>query len=113
MAKGRKTYYRKLVRDRIPEICEKDGHDVITKTLTVKQYIVELKRKIVEEAGELKKTKNKKETIEELADIMECIDAIAEHLGIPHYALERMQREKRAQRGGFKKKIYLLATVRK
>lgn len=108
-----KKYYRKLVRDRIPEICEADGNDAVIKTLTLKQFQEELRRKFLEEAKEIKNAKNKKELIEELADILELVDALSESLGVPRYALERTQREKRQKRGGFKKKIYLVATLRK
>lgn len=109
----RRTYYRKLVRDHIPEICEKDGYDAVTKKLNATQFHAELKRKFIEEVKELKKAKNKKEILDELADILELIDALSESMGVPRYALDRAQREKRARRGGFKKKLFLVATVRK
>ncbi|MFA5031337.1 MAG: nucleoside triphosphate pyrophosphohydrolase [Patescibacteria group bacterium] len=107
---AKKKYHRKLVRDRIPEIIEKNGDEVYTKILTLKQYQRELKKKIAEEAKEVIKAKTKTDVIEELADILECVDTLSESYGVPRYALERTQREKRARRGGFKKRIYLLAT---
>jgi len=109
---AKKKYYRKLVRDRLPEIIAKEGDEAFTKILTVKQYQLELKRKIIEEAKKVKQAKTKTEVIHELADIIECIDALTESYGVPRYALEREQREKRARRGGFTKRIYLLATSR-
>lgn len=109
---AKKKYYRKLVRDRIPEIIEKEGDDAYIKVLTVKQFQSELKRKLQEEAKEVKQAKTKTDVIQELADILECVDALTESYGVPRYALEREQREKRARRGGFTKRIYLLATSR-
>jgi len=109
---AQKKYYRKLVRDRIPEIIEKNDEEAYTKTLTVTQFQKELKRKLLEEVKEAQKAKSKTDILEELADILECIDALTESYGMPRYALERIQREKRAKRGGFKKRIYLLATSR-
>lgn len=109
---AKKKYHRKLVRDRIPEIIEKNGDEVFTKVLTLRQFQRELKRKIAEEAKEVMRAKTKADVVEELADIIECVDALSESFGVPRYALERTQREKRAKRGGFKKRIYLLATSR-
>lgn len=47
------------------------------------------------------------EAIEELADIMEVIHALAEAHGASVQELERIRAEKADKRGGFKYRIYL------
>lgn len=107
---ARRKYYRKLIRDLIPDIIERNGSEAVTRTLNAKQFEKELRRKFIEEAKELAKTKTKKQTLEEMADLLELIDELSELNGIPRYAIERLQREKRRQRGGFKKRLYLIST---
>ena len=44
--------YKKLVRDKIPEIIEKDNLVPICRTLNDKEYQIELNKKLVEEVKE-------------------------------------------------------------
>ena len=68
--------YQKLVRDKIPEIIANNGEQPITRILSDKEYILELKRKLKEEAEEVILA-NKEERLEELADLLEVMIAIA------------------------------------
>lgn len=97
--------YRKLVRDRIPEIIQADGKEPITRILNDKEYLQELIKKLQEECDEFKAEQN----VDELADIQEVILALADALGISHAELAEVYGEKARQRGAFKKKIYLKA----
>lgn len=69
--------HNKLVRDRIPEIIEKSGKKAITRTLTQEEYLMELDRKLNEECAEYQADKS----LEELADMLEVMYAIAEARG--------------------------------
>jgi predicted house-cleaning noncanonical NTP pyrophosphatase (MazG superfamily) len=95
--------YKKLVRDKIPEIIAADGKKANTRVLNDKEYRKELIKKLQEEAKELAENPS----AEELADIKELIIAIRESLKIHAGTLEDIRRKKAAKRGRFKKKIFL------
>ena len=61
--------YRKLVRDRNPEIIEADGKICVCETLTDEDYIHFLDQKLNEELSEYQEIKS----LEELADLLEVI----------------------------------------
>lgn len=61
--------HNKLVRDKIPEIIEKENRRPITKILSKEEYISELNKKLQEEFKEYLEDNN----VEELADIVEVI----------------------------------------
>lgn len=102
--------YNKLVRDRIPDIIRKNGQEPTTRILSTQKLARALKNKIIEESIELGKARSKKDIIEELADIEECIEALRHAEGIPSFAVDRVRREKNRKRGGFSKRIFLVST---
>ena len=95
--------YNKLVRDRIPEIIEASGKTYTTEILSPEDYLRMLDAKLDEELAEYHKDQN----IEELADLMEVIRAIALARGYTLEELEQIRAEKAAKRGGFEKRILL------
>ncbi len=105
--------YPKLVRDRIPEIIEKNkGKKVKTEKLKDdKDYMAFLLKKIEEEANELANTKNKKHLIEDLSDVMEIIDELLILNELDSEKIREAQAEKRKVRGGFKQRILMLSKV--
>jgi predicted house-cleaning noncanonical NTP pyrophosphatase (MazG superfamily) len=100
--------YNKLVRDRIPEIIEKDGKKLSTKILSDNDYIKALKEKSFEELNEFVNTENDADAIEELADLLEIIHALAECHGASIDKVEEIRKKKAEKRGGFKEKIFLI-----
>lgn len=98
--------YNKLVRDKIPEIIKKKGNIPLTKILSEKEYFIALKAKLTEEMDEFKES----ESLEELADILEVVFALASHSGSNQAELEKLRLEKQNERGGFEEKILLLET---
>jgi predicted house-cleaning noncanonical NTP pyrophosphatase (MazG superfamily) len=100
--------YNKLVRDRIPEIIEKTGKKFTTRILDYKEYIKELKTKSFEELNEYIDAENDKDAVEELADLLEIIHALAECHGANIEQVEQVRQEKEEKRGGFKDKIFLI-----
>ena len=97
-----KTYH-KLVRDRIPEIIEADGKTCVCATLSDENYISLLDQKLNEELAEYQESKS----LEELADLLEVMQAVVKARGWTLEELERVRAEKAAKRGGFEKKILL------
>ncbi|MCR4578068.1 MAG: nucleoside triphosphate pyrophosphohydrolase [Clostridiales bacterium] len=95
--------YNKLVRDRIPEIIEASGRTCATRILPEGEYLLMLEAKLDEELAEFHKDR----TLEELADLMEVIRAIAVARGCPPEELERIRAGKADARGGFADRIFL------
>ena len=95
--------YNKLVRDRIPAIIEKDGKICTTEILSDEEYLKMLDAKLDEELAEYHKDQN----VEELADLLEVIYAVAGARGYSIAELEQVRLEKAEQRGAFKEKIIL------
>ena len=95
--------YNKLVRDKIPEIIMKSGKTAHCHVLDNNEYIAELDRKLNEECAEYQSDKS----IEELADMLEVMYAIAEARGYSVAELERVRLEKAEKRGGFSERIFL------
>ena len=102
--------YNKLIRDRILEIIKAAGERPYWRVLNKKEYLREIKKKILEEAKELTGAKNKKEVVNEIVDIQELIDVLASELGLIKTEIKRQQKIKNKKRGGFKKKLFLIKT---
>ena len=97
--------YNKLVRDKIPEIIQRNGEVAKTHILDEKSYVQELIKKLGEEYQEFLDDPS----VEELADIQEVVLALSEVITTPE-ELERVRSEKVATRGAFKEKIFLEST---
>lgn len=95
--------YNKLIRDRIPEIIIKDNKNPVTHIAGDKEYWSKLKEKLEEEVKEFQG----KEDEDELADILEVINAICDFKQINKESLEDLRKKKAFDRGAFNKKIIL------
>ena len=102
----KKIEYHKLVRDRIPEIIEKDGKTCECSVLSQEDYLVMLDQKLNEELAEYQESKS----LEELADLLEVMAAVAAARGSSMGEVEKIRVSKKEKRGGFEKRI-LLETV--
>lgn len=100
--------YNKLVRDKIPQIIEKDNCNCKIHIANDLEYTKELEKKLMEETQEYITDKN----LEELADIMEVICALAENLGFTEKDLFNKRNEKNSLHGGFKDRIILEKTYK-
>ena len=101
--------YNKLVRDRIPEIIDNSGKQCICTTLPEDKYIAMLDAKLNEELAEYQESKS----MEELADLLEVIRAVAIARGSSIEEVEAIRRDKAAKRGGFEKKLLLTEVITK
>ena len=99
----KKTFYTKLVRDRIPEIIETSGKTCVTETLSDADYLLMLDTKLDEELAEYHQDQN----LEELADLLEVIYAVAKARGYTLEQLEQVRAKKASERGGFERRILL------
>lgn len=96
--------YHKLVRDKIPEIIKQTGGIPKTRIAGPDEYWQKLKEKLQEETNEFLQTEN----MEELADILEVVEAIGIFRSFSSDELVRTKTEKAKQRGGFSKRIILI-----
>lgn len=100
--------YNKLVRDLIPKIIEEAGKTFTTRTLSDEEYRQELRKKAFEELEEYMNASDDVTAVEELADLLEIIHALAECHGATTEQVEAIRASKAEQRGGFKEKIFLI-----
>ena len=100
-----KRQINKLVRDNIPSICEKNNQIPETKILDNENYAAALRRKLEEEVEEYLTDNN----IEELADIIEVVEALAENQGSSLNEVMEIKKQKQNKNGAFKKRIYLIS----
>ena len=96
--------YEKLVRDLIPDLIAAQGEKPNIRILDDVEYELCLANKLNEEVTEYHQEKN----LEELADILEVVYALAELHGGSD-ALMDIYHKKHDARGGFEKRIYLIS----
>ena len=96
-------HHNKLVRDRIPEIIEGSGKTCVTRILPQEEYLAALDTKLTEELAEYQADKS----MEELADLLEVMMAVAEARGHSFAEVEAIRRAKAEKRGGFRERIFL------
>lgn len=96
--------HNKLVRDKIPEnIDSEPGRKSQYRILNDKEYLAELNRKVLEESNEF----IEENSLEELGDLMEVINAIMKLKGYKMEEVYKVMRTKADQKGVFENKIYL------
>ena len=93
----------KLVRDKIPEIMKSAGKNPTTHTASDEEYWEKLKEKLSEEVNEFLNDSSK----EELADILEVINAICYFKDISMDEIEFAMQKKAEKKGIFNDKIIL------
>ena len=95
--------YNKLVRDKIPEIIERDNKTCSTRILDGEEYLQMIDTKLDEELAEYHRDQN----LEELADLLEVVYAAAKARGYSIEELESLRHEKAEKRGSFEQRIFL------
>ncbi|RAV02670.1 nucleoside triphosphate pyrophosphohydrolase [Paenibacillus sp. YN15] len=100
--------YNKLVRDRIPEIIRATGRQCRTAILNEEDYRKELLTKLREESREYFAAQSPEESLEELADLLEVIRALAAVHGATWEQLETLCEKKTEARGGFQDRLFLI-----
>lgn len=101
---------KKLVRDRIPEILEREkGVKPETRIMDRQEYLHELRWKLLEEVREACVAHETSEFLRELADLTEVIRANVTAHGFTMVELEREREKKLAEKGGFDNRIFLIS----
>lgn len=96
----------KLVRDSILDSMREGGENLEYRILSEKEYVIELKLKLLEEAEEIINSKDTDIT-SEIADITEVIDNLIQAIKTDKNKIRKIQKEKNEKFGSFSKKIYI------
>lgn len=83
------------------------GGEFETKVLDEKEFEKELRKKVIEEAKELAKAP-RENLLNELADVLELVKSVASHYKIQFQEIEKYQIKKKKERGGFRKRLFLI-----
>ena len=107
MSQPQPKKYNKLVRDRIPEIIKLKGGRPVFRTADETEYWLKLKEKLREEVEEFMGAKDTSAAKEELADVLEVVNAIAAHLKCHRNEIEIIRIKKAEERGAFTGRVIL------
>ncbi|EEM85156.1 Phosphoribosyl-ATP pyrophosphohydrolase [Bacillus thuringiensis serovar huazhongensis BGSC 4BD1] len=100
--------YNKLIRNKIPQIIEANGKTPTTRILPEEEYIKELCKKTQEELTEYLEADTKKHKLEELSDLLELINVLAEHEDTTLEEINNIRKKKAEERGGFSDRVFLI-----
>ncbi|MDP5275991.1 nucleoside triphosphate pyrophosphohydrolase [Chengkuizengella axinellae] len=100
--------YNKLVRDLIPDIISNTGKKYHTRVLNESEFTTELRLKLKEELDEYLAANTDEDALDELADMLEVIHALASQHGASLEELDNIREVKVQKRGSFKEKIFLI-----
>jgi predicted house-cleaning noncanonical NTP pyrophosphatase (MazG superfamily) len=97
-----RPYAGRLVRDQVPRLVREAGHSVAFREVAGEERARFLKRKVAEEAAELLAAGPGEER-EEVADLLEALEALLVERGVPREDLKLVKEAKRRRRGGFER----------
>lgn len=100
--------YKKLVRDKIPDKILNNNEKPISRIMKVDEYKSELEKKLLEESKEVIEATKAEERIEELADVLEVVRALAklENKTIEDIIIEANKKVEKL--GSFDKRLFLI-----
>lgn len=96
----------KLLRANAAAHMRQSGMEVRERVLGREEYIKRLKDKILEEAQEAVESSSQEHSVEELADVIEAIRAMALIYNMDLADILKLAEEKRAEKGGYEAGIY-------
>lgn len=106
MAPLRRFKIGQLVRNKVPSRIQKLGGRVEIHSLDSEAYLHHLRLKLREETEEVLAATTPKDIKEELADILEVLQALATSYGLQWEHVEKKRLQKQEERGGFKKAVF-------
>lgn len=109
MSEGERRSGGKLVRDRIPDVIRANGEEAIVYQADPVEYRRRLREKLLEEVDEFL-TADPGKAVEEPADVLEVVYALAAELGTDRPALEQVRQAKADARGAFVDRIVWLGS---
>ncbi|RZI46845.1 nucleoside triphosphate pyrophosphohydrolase [Candidatus Finniella inopinata] len=107
MTKKHRFKVDKLTRDKMPDIMRSLNIDGLVRIMDADEYLMRLQDKLLEEAKEVIAAKTPDEYVEELADVLEVMHALANRLGLSYEQIEEKRQEKKREKGGFEGRVYV------
>ncbi len=98
--------YRKLIRDKILDHMLGQGEQPKHHILSDQNYLLELKKKILEEGSEIAFDDHEKLLVE-LADLHEVLDCMVAAIGENPESLKAIQAKKNSKLGSFGKRVFI------
>lgn len=102
-----KVYYRKLVRDTIPQKIKAAGSQCEVRTLNDAEYERALLKKVEEEGSGVASAETREVLVAELADVLDVIREIKLLKGITDAEIREAQERAFVIKGGFEKRLFL------
>lgn len=103
----------KLWRDKVVKKIQEQGSVLEMRQLDDNEFDQQLRRKLLEECQEVDTAHSKKELIEELADVLEVVDALCALHEVSRAAVQEVQRTKRNDKGGFDQRLFIIKASHK
>ncbi|EOO40974.1 nucleoside triphosphate pyrophosphohydrolase [Bacillus mycoides] len=100
--------YNKLIRNKLPQIIKSNGKTPKIRILPEDEYIKEICKKTQEELTEYLEADTKEHKLEELSDLLELINALAEYEGTTLKEINNIRKKKAKERGGFQNRVFLI-----
>lgn len=100
----------RLVRDQVPALVREAGYELTFRSLAEEERPRFLKQKVAAEAAELERADLAREK-EEVADVLEALEAFLRARGFDRDDLRRVKEAKRKRRGGFERCFVVEATA--
>lgn len=91
----------KLVRDKLREEYAHMGQKAVYRVISPEEHKTELRRKIIEEAQEIKIDGPAQEIIDEIVDVRQGLDDLMALYDITEEQIKVVQKDKYTQKGGF------------
>jgi predicted house-cleaning noncanonical NTP pyrophosphatase (MazG superfamily) len=88
------------------KIADEKGATLHYRVMDANEYLIEIKKKLIEEAMEVNEAQTEEEVKEELADVLEVFLTCIKTLGFSQNEIDQVRLERKNDRGGFDKKIY-------
>ncbi|MBM3192999.1 MAG: hypothetical protein FJZ59_02050 [Chlamydiae bacterium] len=99
--KRRAFLQNKLWRDKAIDLMQELKSIIHWQRLTDAEYDYQLRQKLLEESREVCRASSRQELMQELADVLEIIEALSAANKIPFEEVKTIQLKKKAERGGF------------
>ena len=103
--------FKKLIRDKMPEIMAAKGTHVKTRVLEDDaEFITALENKLLEEVQELRNRENP--ALEQIAYMEEILDALKKTYNLIPEEVAAERKRKMEERGGFEKRLFLEEVIK-
>lgn len=103
-----RVYYNKLIRDKIPEKIHRKGELCeVRRIVDDDEFEQELLKKVKEEASALSMVRTREDLLDELADLLDVLDALKEYHQLTSEEVHAVRMENQQKKGVFKERYFL------